>query len=59
MILFFRHYLCLFEHNPVYTVGLREHLFLKDEENRLKNLDVEFYRYKLEFFFRKDSITIF
>lgn len=40
----FRHYLCLFEHNPVYTIGLREHLFSVNDENRLKKFGAEFHR---------------
>lgn len=32
------------EHNPVYTVGIREKLYSKDEEEKLIKLGAEFYR---------------
>lgn len=40
------HFLCFFEHFPVYTVGVRERLYLKDEEERLKSLGADFFRVK-------------
>jgi len=40
------HYLCLFEHYPTYTVGLRSHLYSEEEEMRLKSLGAEFHRIK-------------
>lgn len=36
--------LCFFEHNPVYTVGIRDHLYPSQEEQRLIKLGAEFYR---------------
>ena len=42
-------FLCLFEHDPVYTVGLREQNYSVDEERRLRALGAEFYRYILIF----------
>ncbi|KAE9555648.1 hypothetical protein FO519_001119 [Halicephalobus sp. NKZ332] len=40
------HYLCLFEHYPTYTVGLRGHLYSEEEEARLKSIGAEFHRIK-------------
>ncbi|VDN56021.1 unnamed protein product [Dracunculus medinensis] len=40
----FKGYLLLLEHNPVYTVGLREHFYSKEEENRLRQLGADFFR---------------
>uniref|UniRef100_A0A7E4W5R4 Octanoyl-[acyl-carrier-protein]:protein N-octanoyltransferase LIPT2, mitochondrial n=1 Tax=Panagrellus redivivus TaxID=6233 RepID=A0A7E4W5R4_PANRE len=43
---FKNHYLCLFEHDPVYTVGLRDRLYSAEEEQRLLNLGADFVRIK-------------
>uniref|UniRef100_A0AC34PUT4 Large ribosomal subunit protein mL42 n=1 Tax=Panagrolaimus sp. JU765 TaxID=591449 RepID=A0AC34PUT4_9BILA len=40
------HYLCLFEHFPTYTVGLRGHLYSKEEEQELISKGAEFHRIK-------------
>uniref|UniRef100_A0A914DED1 Octanoyl-[acyl-carrier-protein]:protein N-octanoyltransferase LIPT2, mitochondrial n=1 Tax=Acrobeloides nanus TaxID=290746 RepID=A0A914DED1_9BILA len=40
------HYLCLLEHHPVYTVGLRDYIYTAEEEKRLKSLGAEFHRIK-------------
>ncbi|KAI1726550.1 biotin/lipoate a/B protein ligase family domain-containing protein [Ditylenchus destructor] len=40
------HYLCLFEHPPTYTVGLREKEYSAEEECRLKKFGAEFHRVK-------------
>jgi hypothetical protein len=34
----------MFEHDPVYTVGLRGHLYSAEEEQRLRNTGAEFHR---------------
>lgn len=39
-----RNYLLLLEHTPVYTVGLRSHIYSEEEETRLKQLGADFYR---------------
>uniref|UniRef100_A0A0N5A1Y1 Octanoyl-[acyl-carrier-protein]:protein N-octanoyltransferase LIPT2, mitochondrial n=1 Tax=Parastrongyloides trichosuri TaxID=131310 RepID=A0A0N5A1Y1_PARTI len=39
-----RCYILLQEHNPVYTIGIRNHLYSKNEEERLKSLGAEFHR---------------
>uniref|UniRef100_A0A0K0F5M7 Octanoyl-[acyl-carrier-protein]:protein N-octanoyltransferase LIPT2, mitochondrial n=1 Tax=Strongyloides venezuelensis TaxID=75913 RepID=A0A0K0F5M7_STRVS len=39
-----RCYLLLQEHHPVYTVGIRSHLYSTEEEERLKSLGAEFHR---------------
>uniref|UniRef100_A0AC34FTK6 Putative lipoyltransferase 2, mitochondrial n=1 Tax=Panagrolaimus sp. ES5 TaxID=591445 RepID=A0AC34FTK6_9BILA len=44
--IFNNHYICLFEHNPVYTVGLRGHLYSKAEEDKLRGLGADFVRIK-------------
>ena len=38
-------YLIFVEHLPVYTTGIRSDSYSKDEEERLKKLDADFYRY--------------
>jgi lipoate-protein ligase B len=38
------HFLCLMEHSPVYTVGLRSQQYSQEEEHRLKLLGAEFHR---------------
>lgn len=38
------HYLCLMEHPPVYTVGLRGQQYSLDEERRLEALGADFHR---------------
>ncbi|KHN73774.1 Putative lipoyltransferase 2, mitochondrial [Toxocara canis] len=38
-----KNFLLLLEHTPVYTVGLRSHVYSKDEEERLKALGADFY----------------
>jgi len=40
------HHLCLFEHHPAYTVGLRGHVYPLEEEERLKRTGAEFHRVK-------------
>uniref|UniRef100_A0A0M3HZD3 Octanoyl-[acyl-carrier-protein]:protein N-octanoyltransferase LIPT2, mitochondrial n=1 Tax=Ascaris lumbricoides TaxID=6252 RepID=A0A0M3HZD3_ASCLU len=39
-----KNFLLLLEHTPVYTVGLRSHVYSEDEERRLKALGADFYR---------------
>lgn len=39
-----RSFLLLLEHDPVYTVGLRSHVYSAEEEKRLKKLGASFYR---------------
>uniref|UniRef100_A0A0N5AQZ4 Octanoyl-[acyl-carrier-protein]:protein N-octanoyltransferase LIPT2, mitochondrial n=1 Tax=Syphacia muris TaxID=451379 RepID=A0A0N5AQZ4_9BILA len=39
-----KNFLLLFEHNPVYTVGIRSQMYSAEEENKLKKLGAEFYR---------------
>jgi len=38
------HFLCLLEHPPTYTVGIRGEHYPLEEEQRLKNLGAEFHR---------------
>ncbi|KAG9351887.1 hypothetical protein JZ751_023138 [Albula glossodonta] len=40
----FPNILLLCEHEPVYTIGIRQAMYSAEEENRLKNLGAEFYR---------------
>lgn len=42
----FSHFLCIFEHDPIYTVGLRGHLYSQEEEDRLRSLGADFVRSK-------------
>jgi lipoate-protein ligase B len=44
--IFNNHYICLFEHDPVYTVGLRGHLYSKEEEDKLRKMGADFVRIK-------------
>ncbi|KAI6172383.1 Lipoate-protein ligase B [Aphelenchoides besseyi] len=41
-----KHFLCLIEHSPVYTVGLRDHFYDKEKEQQLRNLGADFQRIK-------------
>ncbi|KAI6228507.1 Lipoate-protein ligase B [Aphelenchoides besseyi] len=41
-----KHFLCLIEHTPVYTVGLREHFYDKEKEQELRNSGADFQRIK-------------
>lgn len=41
---FSHHYLCLMEHPPSYTVGLRSQHYSQEEEQHLRNLGAEFHR---------------
>jgi lipoate-protein ligase B len=44
--IFNKHYICFFEHDPVYTVGLRGHLYSQEEEDKLRKLGADFVRIK-------------
>jgi len=41
-----KHYVCLLEHFPVYTVGLRDQSYTPEMENKLKELGADFQRIK-------------
>jgi len=45
-LFFIRHYVCLLEHFPVYTVGLRDQSYTPEMENKLKELGADFQRIK-------------
>jgi lipoate-protein ligase B len=51
-------HLLLLEHSPVYTVGLRSHVYSESEEKRLRALGAEFYRCT-SFLFHYSSIRIY
>ncbi|KAI6228660.1 Lipoate-protein ligase B [Aphelenchoides fujianensis] len=41
-----KHFLCLVEHSPVYTVGLRDHVYTAEKERELRALGADFQRIK-------------
>jgi hypothetical protein len=45
LYLFARHYICLLEHTPTYTVGLRDQSYTPEMEEKLRSLGADFQRF--------------